>query len=85
MESLDLIRLRKNNLKLTQKQLADKLGYTVRQVGKFERGESPIPRRTRLALASLALGLDDFRDLADLEAAAVRLLTRAVGEASSPA
>lgn len=85
MESLDLIRLRKNNLKLTQKELADKLGYTARQIGKFERGEAPIPRRTRLALASLALGLEDFTTLADLETAAVRLLTRAVGEAPSPA
>lgn len=85
MESLDLIRLRKNNLKLTQRQLADKLGYTRRQIGKFERGEAPIPIIVRLALASLVLGLEDFRDLPDLEAAAVRLLTLAVAEAPAAA
>lgn len=42
-------------LGLTQQQLADKIGYTVRQVNKYEAGRVNIPRVVELAINSLGI------------------------------
>lgn len=37
----------------TQQMLADKLGYSARQIARWESGETPIPRTAQLALAGI--------------------------------
>lgn len=39
-------------LNLTQQQLADKIGYTVRQINKYEAGRAEIPRVIELAMVA---------------------------------
>ena len=52
MTSADLIAAR-TALGMSQKQLAEALGLTDRQIGNLERGRSPIMRQTELAVKYL--------------------------------
>jgi transcriptional regulator with XRE-family HTH domain len=49
---LDMVAIRKE-LNLTQAQLAEKLGVHQTTVSRFETGELPLDKRTRLALEAL--------------------------------
>ena len=57
----DNLRHFRKELKLTQEQLADKLGYTEKAISKWEQGASIPPADTLLMLAdALNVGLDDL-------------------------
>lgn len=49
---VDVAQIR-NDLKLTQAELADKLGITQSTISRFETGGLPVDRRTELALLAL--------------------------------
>jgi hypothetical protein len=59
--------------------LGAKLGYTDRQIRKFETGDCEVPHVVRLAMAALFLGLEDFETESDIDEAGLRLITRALG------
>ena len=47
------LKARRQDLRLTQQQLADKIGYTVRQINKYEGDWANIPQVVELAVNSL--------------------------------
>lgn len=49
----DLRTIRKNDLRFSQAELADKLGLTQSTISRFENGELPLDERTKLAIEAL--------------------------------
>ncbi len=47
--------IRKDRLNLLQRELAEILGYTQRQIAKMEAGQTPIPKSVVFALAWILL------------------------------
>src|SRR5438045_1683685 len=56
----DLVRERRHAVWLTQEQLADKSGLSVRTIQAIERNQVARPRRESVRLLADALGLKDF-------------------------
>lgn len=44
----------------TQQEIAEKLGYSMRQIARWESGQTPVPKTARLALQGI-LGFGDFK------------------------
>lgn len=49
----DELKTKRLALGLTQEQLAHKIGYTVRQINKYEAGKAKIPQIVKVAIGAL--------------------------------
>lgn len=63
MNGRTLKRVREEILHMTQQELADNLDLRRNAIYMMESNQSPIDKRTRLALCALALGLRDYPKL----------------------
>ena len=60
MRPSEFVKWRKEIMQLTQEQAASALGITRSGLCRYEAGELPVPKKIRLAMAALSLGLKDY-------------------------
>lgn len=78
-----LLRRQRLAARLTQEELAERAGVSVRRIGDMERGVPQTPRKDTVALLAEALGLSP-EEHAALAAAARRLRTAAPADLHAP-